>query len=214
MLAAASSGEVEITAEPHHHLVLKNEFVRVFQVEVPPHQATLMHRHRYDYVYVTIGAAEISNEPQGKPPATIKLQDGETRFLAGNFSHIARDVASTPFRNVTVEFLQDKKGASAPKWREDRGLQILQGGTADILAVKDGVRITDFQLQPGASIPSHELAGPFLLVAVNDLDLRTQEKDRAGHLKPGSVKWFPSGYKKTFSNAAKQTAHFVTLEFR
>ena len=40
----AEAPAVEITAEPAHHLALENEWVRVFQVEVAPHAATLLHR--------------------------------------------------------------------------------------------------------------------------------------------------------------------------
>src|SRR5437660_1111318 len=42
VLLSAQTPEVEITAEPHHHLVVQNPFVRVFKVEVAPHAATLM----------------------------------------------------------------------------------------------------------------------------------------------------------------------------
>ena len=101
-LFAQSGSEVEITAEPHHHLALENQYVRVFKVDVPPHDATLMHRHRHDYVFVTLGASQVSNEVEGKPAAMLKLQDGEARFTPGNFAHIARNLASTPFRNVTI----------------------------------------------------------------------------------------------------------------
>lgn len=59
---------VEITAEPAHHLALANEQVRVFQVEVAPHASTLLHHHGHDYVFVTLGEAQISNEVAGKPP--------------------------------------------------------------------------------------------------------------------------------------------------
>src|SRR5580704_7524773 len=48
-LLAQTATEVEITAEPSHHLALDNEYVRVFKVEVAPHSSTLMHRHRHDY---------------------------------------------------------------------------------------------------------------------------------------------------------------------
>src|SRR2546426_11303211 len=107
-LFGKSVSEVKIPAEPHHHLALENQYVRVFKVDAPPHESTLMHRHRHDYVFVTLGASEVSNEVEGKPAAMLKLQDGETRFTPGNFAHIARNLASTPFRNVTIEFLQDK----------------------------------------------------------------------------------------------------------
>src|SRR2546426_12792609 len=150
VLSAQSNAtkEVEITAEPSHHLALENEHVRVFKVEVAPHAATLLHRHRHDYVFVTLGASEVSNEVEGKPPVTLKLQDGETRFTPGGFAHIARNLASTPFRNVTIEFLQDK-AASQAKWDQERGLNVLTGGTQEILFVKDGVRVSEIELQPG-----------------------------------------------------------------
>ena len=45
-LAAQTTTEVEITAEPSHHLAVENEYIRAFKVEVAPHTATLMHRHR------------------------------------------------------------------------------------------------------------------------------------------------------------------------
>ena len=214
LLSLAFSSEVEITAEPHHHLVLQNEYIRAFQVEVPPQQATLMHWHRHDYAFVTIGNAEFSNELSGKAPNTVKLQDGETRFLAGDFAHVAKDLASTAFRNVTVEFLRDKRNreASNTKWPEQRGLQILEGGTADILFVKDGVRVTEFQLQPGASVPEDQLATPYLLVAVSDLSLASRKKPLA-EFKAGDVKWFAAGQKSALRNSAKQAGRFVTFEF-
>src|SRR6202047_695146 len=83
-LAAQTTNEVEITSEPSHHFALENEFIRVFKVEVAPHESTLMHRHRHDYVFVTIGASEVSNEVEGKPPVDLKLQDGEVHFTPGN----------------------------------------------------------------------------------------------------------------------------------
>ena len=50
LAAQATAPEVEITAEPAHHLTFENKSVRVFNVEVPPHAETLMHWHRHDYI--------------------------------------------------------------------------------------------------------------------------------------------------------------------
>src|SRR5215467_12598545 len=81
LLLPQSATEVEITAEPHHHLVLENAYVRVFDVDVAPHDATLMHWHRHDYFYIVLGAAYVSNNVKGKPPVEAKFSDGDTRFL-------------------------------------------------------------------------------------------------------------------------------------
>jgi quercetin dioxygenase-like cupin family protein len=177
-----------------------------------------MHRHDRDYVFVTVGATEIENDVAGKPPATLKLPDGDTRFLPGGFSHSVKNLASTPFRNVTVEFLQDEKARKTPsaKWEEERGVDILEGGTQDILFVKDGVRVTDVQLQPGASIPKHRHAGPHLVVSLSDYELRSDvvgKSSKTMQQKTGDVSWVPGGYSHTLTNSGKQPARFITLEF-
>jgi quercetin dioxygenase-like cupin family protein len=217
--------EVEITAEPHHHLTFANDQVRVFYVEVGPGAATLLHWHHHDYIYVTLGDTELTNEVEGKPPVDLKLQDGETRFTPAPFAHLVRIAPGKPFRNVTVELLQDEKlRQSSAHWDpahpdEDRGLNILHGGTEEILFVKDGVRATEFELQPGGVVPMHRQATPYLLVAVSDLDLREHfltdvHGPDLGHFKSGESKWLPGGYSHTIKNAATQPAKFVTLEFR
>src|SRR5881296_4122850 len=131
-------------------------------------------------------------------------------------SHIARNLASTPFRNVTIEFLQDK-AASQAKWDQERGLNVLTGGTQEILFVKDGVRVSEIELQPGGVLPKHRHTGPHLVVAISDLDLHNDVEGKpasSAELKSGDIKWIAGGYTHTLTNAGKQQAKFVTLEFR
>lgn len=212
-LFAQSAKEVEITAEPHHHLALKNAYVRVFKVEVPPHDSTLMHWHRPDYMFVTIGDSEVENDVAGKPPANLKLLDGEVRFIPGNFAHIARNLALTPFRNVTIELLAK---AGAAKWDEDRGLQVMQNGTQHVLFVKDGARVSDIELQPAGVLPKHTHLGPHLVIAVTDLDLRNApvgKKAENIELKAGDVQWVPAGSTHTVTNVGPGKARWIAVEF-
>jgi quercetin dioxygenase-like cupin family protein len=216
-LLAQTGADVEITAEPAHHLALDNEYLRVFKLEVAPHAATLMHHHRHDYVYVTVGDAHVSNEVEGKPPVEVRLADGDTRFTAGNFAHIARNLSDQPFRNVTIELMQDDKLRQMPsRWREDSGEKTFPGGHSKILFVKDGVRVSEVNLEPGAVVPSHHHDGPHLLVAVTDLDIRSDVEGTGpmpGKFKSGDIKWLPGGYTHTLTNVGKNPARFVTLEF-
>ena len=216
--ALADAPEVEITSEPSHHLVLENEFVRVFQVEVAAHAATLMHRHRHDYVFVTLGDAHVSNEVKGKPGADLKFADGDTRFAPGNFAHVARNLAETPFRNVTIELLQDEKLRVAPaSWPEESGEKTFAGGRSKILFAKDGVRVSETDLDARATMPSHHHDGPHLVVAISDLDLRSDVEGKGpmpGKFKAGDIKWLPGGYTHTLTNTGSSPARFVTVEFR
>ncbi len=215
-LAAQTTTEVEITSEPSHHLALENEYLRVFKVEAAPHTSTLMHRHRHDYIYVTLGDAHVSNEVEGKPPVDLRLTDGDTRFAAGNFAHVARNLSDQPFRTVTIEFLQDEKLRQMPShWPEESGEKTFPGGHSKILFVKDGVRISEINLEPGATVPTHHHDGPHLIVAISDLDIRGVDgmDPMTGKFKSGDIKWLPGDYTHTLTNVGKSPARFVTVEF-
>jgi quercetin dioxygenase-like cupin family protein len=217
-LLMSSNEAVEITAEPAHHLALSNEQVRVFQVEVPPHASTLMHHHGHDYLFVTLGESHISNEVAGKPPVELTLSDGETRFTPGNFSHVARNLSDQPFRNVTVELMQDEKLRDAPSpWPQETADREFPGGRIKTLFVHDGARVSSVELQPGATVPSHHHDAPHLLVAVSDVELRSDVEGQGpmpGTFKAGDVRWLPGGYTHTVTNTGKAPARFVTVEFK
>lgn len=217
LAAQAPAPEVELTAEPHHHLTLENKYVRVYNVEVAPHTDTLMHWHRHDYIFVTLGPTEVVNAVKDKPPVTLKLQDGETRFSPAPFAHIARNLTDQPFRNVTIEIVDDEAlRHTTTHWDEDRALETFQGGTQQILFVKDAIRVSEFELQPGAVVPMHHHTGPHLLVAVTDLDIRSDVEGQGpmpGHFKSGDSKWLPGNYSHTITNTGQKPAKFVTLEF-
>ncbi len=211
-------GEVEITSEPSHHLAIENSYVRVFKVEVAPHASTMMHWHRHDYAFVTLGASEVENDVKDKAPATLKLQDGEAHFSVASFAHVAKNLAATPFRNVTIELLKDEEAKKMPPapWDPERGLSVLHGGTIDILFVKDGARASEVELQPGGVIPKHTHTGPHLVVAVTDFDLQSEAPGKSPtrlQLKSGDVKWIDGGITHTVTNIGKQPAKMVTLEF-
>jgi quercetin dioxygenase-like cupin family protein len=176
-----------------------------------------MHRHRHDYVFVTLGDARVSNEVEGKPPVDLKLSDGETHFVPGNFAHVAKNFSDQPFRNVTTELMKDEKLRQTPShWPEENGEKTFTAGRGKILFVKDGVRVSEVNLDPGAVVPSHHHGGPHLLVAISDLDIRSDVNGMGpmpGKFKSGDVKWLPGGYTHTLTNVGKSPARFVTVEF-
>ncbi len=221
LVAQDAAPEVEIAAEPHHRLVLENKFVRVFNFEVDPGAGTLMHWHRHDYIAVALTPGEISNTVEGKAPASVKFQPGDTGFSAAPFAHAVLCTGDHPFRNLTIEILNDDvlrhtNSPWDPRQNEDRALNIFTGGSQQILFVKDAIRVSEFELQPGATAPIHHHKGPHLFVAVNDLDLRSDSKGLSPiprHFNAGDSKWLPGNYSHSLTNTGAKPAKFVTLEF-
>ncbi|MGB7844983.1 MAG: hypothetical protein WBL63_05155 [Candidatus Acidiferrum sp.] len=100
---------VPIKEEPHHRLVLENDYVRVFRFSLPGHEATLLHAHELPYVAVALGPADYINAVPGKPEAHVVLTDGQVGYSRGGFAHIVRTDAGGSFNNFTIE-LQHPQG--------------------------------------------------------------------------------------------------------
>ena len=59
---AARAKPVPISQEHHHHLIIENSYLKAYEVEVPAHESTLLHQHDYDYVYVVLDGAQVTNK--------------------------------------------------------------------------------------------------------------------------------------------------------
>jgi len=103
---AAENRVVPLQAEPHHRLVLQNEFVHVYTLGISPNDSTLMHRHDLPYVAVNFGVTDIIDVVQGRSEAQVKLQDGQVTYAAGGFAHVLRTDSSSALRNVMMELVR------------------------------------------------------------------------------------------------------------
>jgi quercetin dioxygenase-like cupin family protein len=213
---AAAPLIIEITAEPNHHLLFENQYVRVFKIDLAPHAAMLLHHHRHDYIFVVLGASSIENDIVGQAPFLRKFQEGESVFVPGPFAHTATNLSDKPFQVIAVEIMKTDPAQLSHEWDEDRGLHILNGGTLDILFVKDGVRAADLQLNPGGIVPKHHHDGPHVVIAITDLNLRSDIEGKGAinvQLKAGEAAWAKGDVTHTVTNAGSQNARLITLEF-
>jgi quercetin dioxygenase-like cupin family protein len=214
--AADNDTAVPLSQEPHHHLVLENEYTRVYDVTVPAHQATLLHRHDNDYLGVILEPAETQNAVLGRPITTGHTGKGEVRFVVAPLSHRVTDTGETPFRNITIEILKKNSGTptgAAPA----RGLDIGHGGLIDTVVDNSQVRVQEVQIAAGGMLHKHTHRFPLLVVAVTDLDLHNMPQGKPEamvHQAAGEVQWIAAGSTHEMMNAGKQQAHFIEVEFK
>ncbi|HEX8836529.1 MAG TPA: hypothetical protein VF748_06320 [Candidatus Acidoferrum sp.] len=211
--------------EPHHHLKIENEYVRVYYVEAPPREATLLHQHDHDYIYVSLGPADVINAALSKPPIHLQLKDGETHFTRGGFAHIVRNLADTPFRNVTVELLKPQgeahnecgfvipgQGAAicdppfVPIW-DDTQFETTES-RLDLVWIFSSVKPLKKEDQTTASKQA------FLVVGLGSPEVTINVKgEPAKTLHAGEVRWFDPGSDVQFS-CEGCTGQFLKLTFK
>jgi hypothetical protein len=235
-LPAQAPVAVPIPKEPHHHLVLENDYVRVFRVSLPAHDATLLHQHDVPYVYVSLGPADVINAVQGKPEARIIMTDGQVGYSPGHFAHIARTDAGSTFDNVTIELLHPQGGPRnlcakivdgplgacpnpEPAATPARAAPLPQSSQlfeTDEFVAESGV------LAPKSKYADKQPANSALLVALEETKLKvklsgnfTPDYERAStNLKGGEVYWLPAGMKRSISASGRAHARILLFSFK
>lgn len=205
--------------EPHHHLKIENEYVRVYYVEVPPHEDTQIHQHDHDYLFVTLGDSDVINAVHDKPEVHLVLKDGETHFTRGGFAHVARNLADTPFRNITVELLKPQGEARnlcapvvasqafvicEPPLRADYGRQRefeTPEMTMDLV-----------WLHPKARHSENVNA---LIIWLGDSEIKATAKGKSPRTaRGGELAWFDATSRVQFLNEGSKTAEFLEIIFK
>jgi quercetin dioxygenase-like cupin family protein len=214
--AADQDVAVPISQEPHHHLLLENQYTRVYDLTLAPRESTLMFRHDHDYVAVILTPAEVQNAVLDKPVTTGRAGLGEVRFVSAPVTHRLTNMSDKPLRNLTLEILQGKP-PQASEAKPERGLDVGHGGMSDTVVDNREVRVQEVQIAPGGMLHKHTHRFPFLVVALSDLDLHNMPQGKPAttvHRKAGEVRWVGPGSTHEVMNAGKQEAHFVEVEFK
>ncbi len=212
---------MEITSEPSHHLVLQNEYVRVFDVTVAPKASTLIHRHNHDYLFVTLGDSDLVNARVGEKPAPLKLKDGDVRYTAGNFAHAAINESERPFHNTTIELLQPSTNVKTctEACEMPAPCESAKGVCPSIvpLIASDQWTVLLIKFPPGSRLESHARSAPHLFVPVSDLELTQELGSSSRRVKraSGEVAWLPGGgVAHALVNNTTRPMQFVTVEFK
>ena len=224
-----ASGAVPVSQEPHHALAFKNDFVHVFNVTVPPLDATLMHQHDLPYVYLTLGTTDVVNAVQGKPEVELTLQDGETRYTPGGFAHIARTDAGIGFHNITIELVKPQAAPrNLPVGGPERPLGSCPLASADPRRnpqvpyeqvvpcfETDEVRLSLVRVEGGKDYEEAAPPTAALLVAMSNANLDVAlGGQHAAFLHVGDVLWMPAGVARRVQDFIGIRSNFLLLSFK
>lgn len=214
---AQQQQSVEITSEPSHHLVLQNDYVRVFDVTVAPKASTLIHRHNYDYLFVTLGDSDLINARVGEKPVPLQLKDGDVRFTPGHFAHAAINNSDQPFHNTTIELLKPSTNVKTCTESCNDSSYVCRTICPERrkLISSDQWSAWLITIPPTAQADKQLHATPQLIVSVSNLELGVQAGSADSPIKraPGQLDWLPTGPMHALINNAKIPARFVVLEF-
>lgn len=206
---------VEITSEPSHHRVFENEYLRVFDVTVAPKKSTLIHRHNYDYLFVTLGDSDVVSARPGEKPVSLHLKDGEVRFTPGNFAHAAINESDQPFHNITIELLKPSSNVKTCTQSCLDPAYVCAGicPQRQKLISSNQWSVWFLTVPPTSQIKLSQ--APQLSVAVSNFEFSVQPGSASSPIKrsPGQIDWLSNGVMHPLINNGAEPARLVVLEF-
>jgi hypothetical protein len=220
-LGAVVSGQepavLPLDAEPHHHLALKNEYVKVYQVEVAPHDAVKLHRHDTDAISLSLSESLVTIHFPGKPDAQQKLTNGQIRLQARGYVHSTSVDGDTLFRNITVELLMPQTEA------RNGCAQVIVGQAVHCVAHAGEASVPQFEteqtsvglvrLQPQQHVVIGEPGRATLIVALDRGASYKNENGVKKSLQAGDFVWLDKGKQgEAFRNESAKEVRFVCFD--
>jgi hypothetical protein len=218
---------VDMADEPHHHLVVKNSYLRVFRFGLPAGESTLLHAHNLPYIAVSLGAADFANDVAGKPEVRGKTVDGQVSYSRGGFAHVARADAGVPFNNITVELLRPQGeprnlfqkvvdaplGCPSDSCNQPAAAPGAEMKTKPLFETND-VLVTSFAFPEKETYREPGPQPARLLVVGDGSELRAEVDGATKLLSSGAVLWVDAGQKLAILTSGGKVTHFFVFRFK
>jgi hypothetical protein len=211
---------ITMDKEPHHHLSLTNDYVKVFKVEVAPGDSIVLHRHDQDTIAIAIGNQEVTVGIPGKPDVHQTNADAQVRLQRAGYVHSTHVDGNARYHTVAVELLLPQTNfhnvcavilPDQPLNCPDTSANASSANTSQSLLESEETRVRLLRVPPGENVIFGGLKVAMLIVALDPANLSaTSENVTEQTLRPGDFLWFANGGpSKVFKNNGKNEVRFV-----
>jgi quercetin dioxygenase-like cupin family protein len=225
-LVAQAPAVITMDHEPHHHLALKNEYVKVFKVEVSPGDSIVLHSHDQDTIAIAIGDQEVTVGLPGKPDVHQKNADAQIRLQRSGYVHSTHVDGNAPYHTVAVELMHSQTNF------RNACAEILPGQplncpappakassayTTQLLLQSDETLVALTRVLPHQSMKRAESPATSMIVALDAASISsTSSKEPDKALKAGDFVWIDrrSGHGTVYRNQSDKQTRFLEIIFR
>jgi len=197
--------QVPVVKEPRHKVVLENNYIRLIDVHLNPHDTTLYHIHATPSVIVFISRSKMGTQDmsgKGIPPG--ETSPGQTLFrdyVAEPVTHRVYNSGDHVFHVMDIELLKQE-----PSPDSCNSLQQNNGETTINEKLVHGYKF-DLNAHQSFNIPKSNCA--YLVICISGEVNAVNDK-----IIMGAYKFFDPGVAVTLSNTQSKTSTFVLLQLK
>ena len=219
--AASVVAQVPVSKEPRHHVTFENPQLRILDVNIPPGDASLDHRHELDIATISMSTGtntriQTGSQPAAERPSRPLGESTITEYAGKAQSHTIANVGKGGYQLFAVENLKMSGWSTAPA---ASGLATKMTGEAR------SFRLYDVSLTTVTSQTAHTHAVPTVAVLISGTVMSdgpdTQAKANPGApiglkqlTQPGQWILVPSGDTHHIVRLGVGDARVVEIEVR
>jgi hypothetical protein len=226
------SSIIPMNKEPHHHLVLHNEYMNLYDVKVTVGDSIVLHRHDHDALAIAVGDQDLNVGIPGNPDIHQKTPDGQMRLQPSGYMHSTHVNGPVPYHTVAVEFLREQTNkrnlcavimAGQPTNCPETATSV--SATKQLVQAQfasDQTQIETVRVLPHQTVsigpPAGKTSAFQLIIALDpfERELITPAASDATTqpLKPGDFIWFDKAEPaRTFKNSSDKEARIIEITF-
>jgi quercetin dioxygenase-like cupin family protein len=173
--------QVPLSKEPRHHMTFENPQLRILDVNIPPGDKSLDHRHDLDIATVSMSAGTNARIQTGSQPAAERpsrpLGDATITEYAGKAqSHTIENLGKSAYQLFAVENLKTSGWSTAPA---------ASGLATKMTREARSFRLYDVSLTKDTSQTSHTHAVPTVAVLISGT-VMSDGPDKQAKANPGA----------------------------
>lgn len=207
-----AEGYVDVRDEPRHRRRFENEFVRVYDVLIPPGDTTLYHHHAEDTFYVAVNEATVQDRTWGEDEArtgtaaagSVLCRPHKTRPLI----HQVHNLGAQEMRLIGAEIRKSPAVTAS---------QALDAPGHKLTLERERLRVYELSLGPGEFTGAIEYGFASLTVMLTVATLLVGQPDggeRTVIYAPGDVIWQPGPVKLSLTNVGEDPCRAAVGEWR
>jgi hypothetical protein len=222
-LVAQVPSVITMAQEPHHHLVLQNGLVNVYDAQAAPGDSLQLHRHDHDAIAIAIGDQITTVGVPGKPDVHSKNADGQVRMQRSGYVHSTHVDGDTNYFTVAVELLRTQTGAHnlCAAVLADQPLNC-PADAASASSVSrpqfetDQTHIEVLRVRPHQTVSFGNLSSPQLIVTLDSASITAVSGGGPDQmLRPGDFVWFDKGgASRVLENKNDKEVRVVTIALK